>query len=1000
MESFLQLVARDLYGLSGGDLSGTAVVFPGKRAALFFGPHLAREAGERPLWAPTYTSISELLAQLSPLRTGDTLQLVCELYQIYQMETGSDEPLDDFYSWGELLVSDFDDVDKNLVQADRLFTNLHDLKAITEGSGSFLTPEQEEVVRHFFQDFSTKQQTELRERFITLWEKMGNIYHRFQDRLRSLGIAYEGMMYRDALERLNPDDLPYERYAFVGFNVLNRVEHELFERLQQAGRAVFYWDYDTAYVAPQADRPAAATGAGGPAGTQPDGADSLTTIAPEAGLFMRENLRDFPNRLPAELFHHLDEPKRVTYISAPTENAQARYVASWIRGLIADGHAPSGQPTTDTAIVLCNESLLLPVLHALPTEVRDINITMGFPLIQTQAYSFLHALLTLHVEGYRPETGSFRLEAVNTVLRHPFLRRLSDQTDALREELEKEARFFPLPADLGKDENLAEVFTPQTHAHSLCIYLADMLTLVAHTYRTDDTGARQAPTDTDPMLALEREAVFMAYTLVGRLGTLLGNPRISIQLDTLRQLLGRVLDGARVPFHGEPAVGVQVMGVLETRTLDFRHVLLLSAGEGNLPKAGSEASFIPYNLRKAFGMTTLDHRNAVYAYYFYRLMQRAERVTLTYNSSTNGINRGEMSRFMLQYLVHAPQPVERRYLQSGHLPEHVLPIEVEKTPEIMDRLRRRYDLDHSPHAFFSPSALNAYLDCRLKFYLNYVARLRPKDRVTADVDTAMFGTLFHAAAEQAYRRLMVCGTEIRREDIERLLDNDVAIQSLVDQAFRDKFFHLAADKPLAYTGTQLVIARVIATYVRQLLQVDLRLAPIHMESPEQKVTATLDLDTAIGPLRVEVGGIVDRMDIVTNRETGQQTRRIIDYKTGGSVQKANDLEQVFTPHPNRPGRIFQTFLYADIVSRQHEELPVSPCLLLIHRSANEDYSPVIEMGPPRKKKPVHDFAPYRDEFRDRLRRLLEEIFDPAVPFAPCEETDPCELCHYRPLCKR
>ena len=311
MQTFLQLVAQDLYQKIGNDLSRVAIVFPNKRASLFFNEYLAMQS-DRPIWSPAYVSISELFRQLSPWKSGDPIRLVCELYKVFREETRSEETLDDFYFWGELLISDFDDVDKNLVDADRLFSNLQDLKNIMDDY-DFLDSEQEEAIRQFFQNFSIERRTQLKEKFISLWDKLGDIYHHYRRNLEELGIAYEGMMYRYVMEELQSDKLKYEHYVFVGFNVLNKVETKFFERLREAGKALFYWDYDVFYTRlPRENTP---------------------PYTHEAGEFILRNLKIFPNELPEAVFDTLRKPKNVRFISAPTENAQARYLPEWIRSV-------------------------------------------------------------------------------------------------------------------------------------------------------------------------------------------------------------------------------------------------------------------------------------------------------------------------------------------------------------------------------------------------------------------------------------------------------------------------------------------------------------------------------------------------------------------------------------------------------------------------------------------------------------------------------------------
>lgn len=965
MQTFLQLVAQDLYQKIGNDLSRVAIVFPNKRASLFFNEYLAMQS-DRPIWSPAYVSISELFRQLSPWKSGDPIRLVCELYKVFREETRSEETLDDFYFWGELLISDFDDVDKNLVDADRLFSNLQDLKNIMDDY-DFLDSEQEEAIRQFFQNFSIELRTQLKEKFISLWDKLGDIYHHYRRNLEELGIAYEGMMYRYVMEELQSDKLKYEHYVFVGFNVLNKVETKFFERLREAGKALFYWDYDVFYTRlPRENTP---------------------PYTHEAGEFILRNLKLFPNELPEAVFDTLRKPKNVRFISAPTENAQARYLPEWIRSVTKRDLQETPVKEKENAVVLCNEALLLPVLHSIPPEVKNVNITMGFPLAQTPVYSFVSALIELQTTGYRRDTGRYQYEAVQSVLKHPYTRQLSTSAESLEKQLTRDNRFFPLPSELKQDIFLEQIFTPKTGISALCQYLTEMLREVAVLYRQEQ--------ETDDIFnQLYRESLFKSYTLINRLLNLIDNGELNIQIDTLRRLLCRLLATSNIPFHGEPAIGMQVMGVLETRNLDFRNLIMLSLNEGQLPKAGGDSSFIPYNLRKAFGMTTIEHKNALYAYYFYRLIQRAENVTLLYNTASEGLNRGEMSRFMLQFLVESPHSISREYLEAGQSPQSGREIRVEKTPEIITRMYERYDVNRHPKSLFSPSALNTYLDCRLKFYYRYVAGLKAPDEVSAEIDSALFGTIFHRAAELVYKDLTANGKEIRKDDLEQVLRNDIKLQNYVDTAFKEEFFHVALTEKPEFNGTQLINAKVITSYLRQLLRNDLQYAPFFMEGMEKKVTEIIEIETPQGKLALNIGGTIDRID------SKDDTLRIVDYKTGGSPKTPENIKQLFTPADGRPNYIFQTFLYASIMCRK-QSLKVAPSLLYIHRAASETYSPVIEMGEARQPKmPVNNFAFYEDEFRERLQTLLQEIYNPEEAFTQTEDTKKCEFCDFRELCRR
>ena len=715
---------------------------------------------------------------------------------------------------------------------------------------------------------------------------------------------------------------------------------------------MFYWDYDLFYT--------------------------QRISKHEAGEFIKRNLIDFPNELPESYFDIFRKPKKIRYISASTENAQARFLFSQTAQMGSE---------KENAIVLCNEALLLPVLHSIPQDVQNVNITMGFPLAQTPVYSFINAAMELQTNGYRPDTGRFTYEAVSKILKHPYTRQLSDHATRLERELTKTNRFYPLPSELKKDDFLTILFTPQSNIRELCDYLLRLIKSISILYR------KEGEYD-DIFNQLYRESIFQSHLKINRLYSLIESGELSVRTDTLKRLITKVLTASNIPFHGEPAIGLQIMGVLETRNLDFRNLIMLSLNEGQLPKAGGESSFIPYNLRKAFGMTTIEHKNAVYAYYFYRLIQRAENITLLYNTSSDGLNRGEESRFMLQLLVEGPHEITREYLEAGQSPQNTLEIQIEKTPEILRRLYRAYDTAQPESVILSPSALNTYLDCRLRFYYRYVAGLKTPDEVSAEIDSALFGTIFHLSAQLAYTDLTANGKIIQREDLERLLRDEIKLQGYVDQAFKQELFKVAPEEKPEYNGVQLINSKVIVSYLKQLLRNDLQYTPFEMVAMEKKVSEKITIQTTLGPLTLRLGGTIDRMD------AKEGTLRIVDYKTGGSPKIPANIEQLFTPSETRPNYIFQTFLYAAIMSRK-QPLMVAPALLYIHRAASESYSPVIEMGEPRKPKiPVNNFAFFEDEFRERLQALLEEIFDEKEPFTQTEDIKKCAYCDFKAICKR
>lgn len=938
MERFLTLVARDLLDRYGTNLTDIEIVFPNKRAGLFMNQALV-SLSATPVWAPRYQTISELFRSLSDYELCDPIRAVCELYRVYADHVGEPETADRFYSWGEILLADFDDIDKHLADARALFSNIQALKSLD--SSDFLTPEQESALRRFFDGFSVEGNSRLKEKFLRMWNVMDDIYTDYGRRLRDRGVLYEGALYRHvATERLTPDRpllTDGKTYIFVGFNVLNDVERRLFDVLRDHGKALFYWDYDRYYTE---DNPLA-----------------------EAGTFIRDNLRRYPCCLPAEAYDNLRRDKEITYIAAPSENAQARFLPQWLRHNLTNRE-------NETAVVLCDETLLRPVLHSIsPHEDGGpgrLNITMGYPLTDTPVYSFINALLDLQTEGYDDAEGRFRTEQRERVDTHPYAA-FADR-DLL----------YARPAD-----NTA-----------LLDYLLVVVTGVAAHFRTQST-------DGQPLQPLYNETLFQTHNILNRFRRLTEDGTLDVRPVTLRRLIRAAMETTSVPFHGEPATGLQVMGVLETRNLDFRHVVLLSVNEGKLPRPISNTSFIPYSLREVFGLTTVRHKTAVYAFYFYRLLQRAECITMLYNVSTDGSGQGEMSRFMQQLLAETDLPVRALTLDSTPGLTDTPDLRAEKTDSVMRILQNSFDERCPASRPLSPSALNDYADCPLKFYYRHVARLRVRRDPADGLDAALFGTVFHAAAEGVYRRLTSDGPLVTRTVLERLLAQpDLTLRPFVDEAFRQHFFCADGDdRPLRYDGTLVVARRVILSYLRQLLTHDLRLTPFEMKEMEQPHEITVSVPTPRGDLRIRLGGIVDRMDIVRVPDSADghlvDTVRILDYKTGGRPEEPRDMAQLTAPDDNRPHYSFQTFLYAWVVCHE-TTLPVMPALFFVHKSHGDDYSPLIPLA----RVPVTDFRPLMADFEPVLRSLLEELFDPARPFTQTDLPKTCARCDFRSLCGR
>jgi len=951
MKTFLEYVAEDILSKYGTNLARVAVVFPNKRASLFMNEHLVRLAGG-PIWSPAYITISDLFRRHSNLSVADPIKLVSDLHKSFTAVTAIDETLDHFYGWGQVLLADFDDIDKNMAEADKVFANLGALHELDDVS--YLSDNQREVIRHFFSNFSEEHNSVLKERFLRLWSHMGDIYIDFNSRLRTQQLAYEGALYREVVQR-EEIDFEYDVYLFVGFNLLQRVEQRLFTTLQRQGKAHFYWDFDHYYMKGN-----------------------------EAGHYISQYLTDFPNELDTsddQIYGRFSQPKHLTYIAAPTENIQARYASTWLQegNRIADGR--------QTAIVMCNENLLQTLVHCLPDEVSKVNVTTGYPLSQTPVAAFITHLIDLRTNGYDRHRHRFRLHHVNAVLRHSYTTFVSDKASNLTRSLNDQKIYYPTHEQLIVDEGTALLFRPVDDMFfnsELLRWLCDVL------QRT----ARQAVT-TDPLF---QESVFRAYTLINRLLALIDAGDLNVDVITLQRLIGQLLISTSIPFHGEPAEGLQVMGVLETRNIDFRHVLLLSCNEGNMPRGINDTSFIPYSIRKAHGLTTMDHKVAIYSYYFHRLLQRADDVTITYNNATTDGQRSEMSRFLLQLMVESSHHISFETLQASQTYHPFNPPTIVKTSEVMDTLKKRFAIEANPdskHPLLTPTAINSYQRCPLRFYYIYVKNLREPDINDEDeIDNRIFGNIFHEAARIIYQKFIKRSGHVLKSDIEELLRIKVDIERAVDQAFRTELFMIRDPKVrfrMELNGLQIINREVIIHYLRQLLQIDSQLAPFAILDLEGEVVTQLTTPH----LSTTIGGRIDRLDQV-NDGSGARIR-VIDYKTGGGrITPLADVEAIFSQDSlaKHSDYYLQTFLYASIVRDDHPAMPVSPALLFIQHARGDDYDPTLVLG----KDIVVDIATHQDMFNEKLRQTVDLMFNPDVAFAPTDDRSRCQTCPYYNLC--
>ena len=1001
-KTFLEYVAEDIISKYGTDLSRIAVVFPNKRAALFLNEHLARLAGQ-PVWSPAYITISDLFRQHTDLKTADPIKLICDIHKSFTKCTGIDETLDHFYGWGQLLLADFDDIDKNMADADSIFCNLKDIHELDDIS--YLDNEQKEMLARFFANFSDDIDSELKKRFLSLWSHFGDIYHDYNRRLTEQGIGYEGAIYRKVVSE-ETLQMKYDKYLFVGFNLLQKVERVLFSRLMKEDKAKFYWDFDEYYMPSPSHHLSGGALVGGygiPAiptqptcsvGALPGGA--LVSSAPT-----NLNLADFPNELDntdPDIYANMRRPKRIRFISSPTENAQARFASNW---LLENDRYKAGRKT---AVVMCDESILQPLMHSLPPEADKVNITSGFPLAMTPVASLVMLLFDLYTLGLRKKGTAFNPHYLKKLMAHPYAHHLTIST----------------PQHLN---------TSTPHHLTTSTILPHIATLVKQ------VGIATKPEGD----ALTQESVFRMFTILNRLATLADSGDLLVDNTTLRRLVSQLVSSSSIPFHGEPVVGVQIMGVLETRNIDFDHLLLLSCNEGNMPKGVNDSSFIPYSIRKAHGLTTIDNKVALYSYYFHRLLQRARDITIAYNNSTDNGYTGEMSRFMLQLLVESGQKIDHYTLTAKNHPTPLMPKPIQKDETTLSKLQQMSRL--------SPSALNTYIRCPLAFYYQYIAHIQEPHPDPETIDNRLFGNIFHRAAYLIYKDITDRSPLIEKAHIQAYLSNRTLLANVVDRAFQ-------AEQCTPNNGLQIINREVIIQYITKLLKIDQQLCPFSILAMEEEAKVYTQLSftipsegalvggygipaiptqptCSVGALKggalkggalvssaprtnaprtsaptkqynLTIGGIIDRLDAVTDKQTGKRRIRVVDYKTGNKPSSAiKNIDEIFDPNNIRSKHsnyYLQAILYSLIVSRSKEwnpaNDPVSPALLLIKQAATNDYDPTLLID----KHPISDVTVYEEEFLTKLKETVADMYSPDAAFTPTDDRKKCELCPYRMLC--
>ncbi|MDR3236470.1 MAG: PD-(D/E)XK nuclease family protein [Prevotellaceae bacterium] len=937
MTTFLDTTAADLYARFGEKISALRLVFPNRRSRLFFTQSLSKII-DKPLWQPHYNTIEEVVSRAAGRQASEPLALLLELYDIYCAVRHSSEPFDHFYFWGEVMLRDFDMIDKYRIDAGMLFRNLKAQKEL-EGDFSFLSDEQAALIREFWDSFSTGK-SGLQERFIATWDALFDIYTQFRQRLREKEMAYEGMLYRD----LDLDSLPDEHFVFIGFNALNACEKLLFRHLKKRGRADFYWDYDAYY---------------------------LHNPKQEAGVFLRQNIADFPSPEFDKAFSPFAGEKDIRMVAASSDAMQTKLVPQLLR----DMHAA---PDRRTAVVLADETLLIPTLHALPTVAADINVTMGYPLRQTPVYTLLELTLRLHHKAkQRGGATRFYYRDVLALLHHPYLKAMTPQAvQRHANDIVAKNKIYVSPDEFSGDALLSGIFTPAADYRQLVAQLLSLLDAVTRTVFTSENEK------------MAHACALHCARLLNKLHTSVDESRIALSLPVFTNMLRKLFRHENIPFSGEPLAGIQVLGLLETRNLDFENIIVLSCNEGILPQHSNAPSFIPYNLRRGFGLPTIEQHEAVYAYYFYRLLQRAKKITLVYNTKTDDVRTGEASRYLLQLQMESQKPIVSvgvNFAISHTTPEAIVISKDEKT---MQELAAYY-ADDAPRSL-SPSAINAYLACNLQFYYRYIERLKPRDEAAEDIDGKLLGNVLHRAMEALYKPFG--GKNVTHADMLAITAHATQLDEAVSRALAGVYYGAGELPREAHDNGKIMLLRdITAKYVRQILHYDAARTPFVIEDTERVIMQRVACPDV--PAGIWLGGIIDRLDRQGN------ALHIVDYKTGATKDEFKNIAALFGDNAGeRRKEALQILLYAVLLKQQHPDNNVVPKLYFLRKIYQHDTDFLLTEKDTKQR--ISEISPYVAPFTGELVRTLSHLFNKAIPFTQTADLDTCHYCDYKKICGR
>jgi len=921
------------------------VVMPNRRAGLYLKRYLAA-LQQKPVWAPSIFSIEDFIATISDLSTPDPVSLLFALYDAHQsIETDNATDFDDFVTWGKSLIRDFDEIDQYLVNATEIFGFLSESKAL-----SLWNPENQPL-------------TEFEEKYLRFFASLGAYYNHYTHQLLKNGQASHGLACREVAT--NPQhflsNIPWTNIVFAGFNAITPAQMVIIKHLIASGKAEIQWDADEYYVNDKVQ---------------------------EAGRFLRNNLADKElgrHQLPGKYF--ASGKKQIEISGVPRSIGQTHYAGDILQQLLVNNQ---GRLPGETAVVLADENLLLPMLHAIPEEAGAFNITMGYPLKHTPLAVFFEQLTNLYLHASQGKTAGkvvFWHGDLKSLVHHPLMPVIAGNalTGGMMKALAASNASFLAIDDL-LDENfrnheISALFTASVTPSDLTNLLAQTVNIFRNAWLNQATA-----NNNNQIPHAENEILFTISTIVQRMQSIVAQVSSIGQMKTIQAIFSEALASTPVPFYGEPLQGVQVMGMLETRTLDFSHVILLSANEDVLPARKSYSSFIPFEIRRHYGLPTHHDQQAVFAYHFYRLLQRCEHAWILYNTEPDGLGGGEKSRFISQLQYEMP-----RYNQDIRITENTpalisdlqpeQPVFIFKDETILAKISERAQKG------FSPSLLATYKSCSLKFYFTYVLGLRESDETDKSIDSRTLGDIVHQTLFTLYSPLI--GRIPADQQYAQMLEQaDAIVWKTAQNLFPGGSLE---------SGRNLLVMKVASDWVKRFIRTEQQInqdthATIEVKALEQELSIIWQPEITGLSHFVTLKGTADRIDYVG------QLLRITDYKTGlveASELKIGAIEELFEHNAKKPkDKAFQLMFYLMLATGLGMAANPSAisAAILSFRALGQGYQGLTFTG-----KPVTEAL---KQFQEQLIELIHEIFNPQLAFEQTPEQTTCKNCQFKTICNR